>query len=187
MVSIPKSDLVQSYVVNTHPPSPIFLGYYDNRRFTSKVSWSNCYLLKQFLQLILCFFCFHSMIFDNGESNSSCISCSTFLLGGVPLGSQNTSMYVCKWFSNWCFYSLIHLSRYAFNYTDSYSFLLCIKTSNKKFLLELMIFFTWLALMSEMFEFPLCAFMMEYISYLIKQYWFTLIMKIASLLYTQGI
>lgn len=40
--------------------------------------------------------CLYSPLLGKGESTSNCISCSNFLLGGIPFEDLNTYMYDCE-------------------------------------------------------------------------------------------
>jgi hypothetical protein len=99
-------------------------------------------------------------IFGNGDSSNKCISCSTSLLGGIVLGSWKTPLYSCRKSSNLCFYSLVHPSRDFFALIDSSLIRFSLKKSKPYFLLELINFFAWLALASEIFDLPLCVLIM---------------------------
>ena len=89
-------------------------------------------------------------------SSNNCISCSTSLLGGNHLSSWITSPFVFKSYSNLCFSSLVYPSKDAFTFTNSPSCHFFLKKSNTNFLLELISFLSWLALL-ERSEVFLCA------------------------------
>ena len=57
-----------------------------------------------------------SLMFGNGGSNNNYISCSTSLLGGIPLFSWNTPLYAYKRLFKCCLFSLVH------PYRDSFTF-----------------------------------------------------------------
>lgn len=93
----------------------------------------------------------YNQIFENGDSRNGCISCPTSLLGGIPLGSWKNPLYACRNPSN-CFCYLVQPSRDAFIHINS----------SLDFLLELINFLAWLALASEILDFPLCTLIKKY-------------------------
>jgi hypothetical protein len=125
----------------------------------------------------------YNLIFGNGDSGNNHALCSTSLLGGIPLCSWNTPLYVYNNSSNYCFCFLVHPFRDAFNFIDSSPDRFSCKRRKTQFLLELINFLAWLKLTSEIFDLPLCALMMKDFPSLIKRYWFTHLMKLASLIY----
>jgi len=63
----------------------------------------------------------HKQIFGNGEFGNNYILFSTSLLEGNTSGSYNTSLFSWKIFSNLFFFSLLHPSRDAFTFTNSFN------------------------------------------------------------------
>jgi hypothetical protein len=61
---------------------------------------------------------FYSPIFGNRELGYNCISCFTSLLGGIPLGYWNTSLFAYKGLSPQSFFSFVHPYKDKFTSTD---------------------------------------------------------------------
>jgi hypothetical protein len=59
----------------------------------------------------------------------------------------------------------------------------CDLKNNTQFLLELISFFAWLTLTSGILDLTLCALMIKDFPYLIRKYYFTLLMKTTLLIY----
>jgi hypothetical protein len=141
-------------------------------------SFHNCFFTSSSYRI----YCLCNPIFDNGESGNNCISCSTSLLGDIHMGSWNILLYSYNNSSKCCFLFLIHPSRDSFTPIDSSPDRFSRKKRKTYFLLELIIFFAWLALTTDLFDLPLCGLVTKDLVSLIRKYCFTLCMKITSLI-----
>lgn len=91
----------------------------------------------------------YSLMFGNGNYGNSWISCSTSLLGGNPLVSEKTSIYAYKNSFSHFLYFLVHPSKDAFPLIESSTDGCSLKNSKTYFLLELINFLAWCALINK--------------------------------------
>lgn len=105
--------------------------------------------------------CKYKPMFGRWEYGSDCLSCSTSLLGGVPLGSWNASLYVYK-----ISFTRTSIFPYILPTMPPLLLILChyISTPRKVSCSSCLILLTLILVehMKVMPKFPLCALMIKY-------------------------